>query len=474
MKKITFLILNIGAAFAATAQSGLYNNGAVLKVSTGSVVTVKGNLTNAAGSSLANDGKITVSGNITNGQVMATSGAGTLSFAGTAAQSLNGTAAYLANNVEVNNAAGVTLNTGLKAAGSVSFISGMLTAATAPNALVFSSSASVSGVNPPVNTGHVNGYVVKEGTGSFVFPVGDAARYEPVTVNLTANGSGMQARYVVADAGAGPFTTTGASATPLLYYNKLEYWDLVPLTGATGTVTLSWDGYNNTGIGNPVNIRAAHRTGGNWLNEGGTGSGTSAAGSVTSASLSTWSPFTLGSISAASPLPVTLVSFTGVRNKSINQLYWESASETGTAEYNVERSTDLRNFTTIQTVPALFPAGHKYHYDDPFTAPGNMYYRLKMTDADGKFTYSNMVRLSPQGVNAAITVYPNPAAAYINIYVNDLSLLKSQAVITDAAGRRVQVIMLTGQQTGADIAVLAKGTYFIILADGSSTKLVKE
>lgn len=473
MKKLTFLILTISAALVATAQNGLYNNGAVLKVSSGTVVTVNGNLTNAAGSSLANDGKITVSGTLTNNQVMATPGAGTLSFSGTAPQSLNGTAVFLANNVEINNGAGFTLNIGLKAGGSVSFISGMLTAATPANALAFSSTGSVSTVNPPTDASHVNGYAVKEGTGSFVFPVGDAARYEPVAVNLSANGTGMQAKYFTADAGTGPFTTTGASSTPLLYYNKLEYWDLAPLTTAAGTVTINWDNYNNPGIANIAHLKVAHRTGGNWLNESGTSTGTTAAGSVTSASLSTWSPFTLGSISAASTLPVTLVYFTGERNKDVNHLRWESSNEAGAAQYDLERSADQRGFAAVKTFAASSPAGATYAYDDAFSTPGSAYYRLKITDLDGRFAYSNVVRLSAKGANS-VSIYPNPAAAHINIFVNDISLLKTDAIIADATGRTVKQVYLSAQQTPADIAVLAKGVYTVRFADGSSTMFIKQ
>ncbi|MEJ7610620.1 MAG: T9SS type A sorting domain-containing protein [Ferruginibacter sp.] len=315
--------------------------------------------------------------------------------------------------------------------------------------------------------------MVKEGTGPFVFPVGDAARYQPVGVNLTANGSGLQSLYAAADAGTAPFTGTGASPMPLLYYNKEEYWNLTPLTTATGTVTINWDNYKNPGITAVSDLRVAHRYSGAWVNEGGTGTGTTGAGSITSASLSGWSPFTLGSISTLSTLPVQLLYFTGVHKNDGNELRWESADATGAATYTLERSTDAIHFSTLQTFMISASAGKQYRYPDALGSVGTKYYRLKITDHDGKFSYSHIVKLSADNFQA-VTVYPNPATAYIDLSVNKSSLLGSEAYIVDGAGRVVQVILLRSPQVRAITGSLAKGFYSIKFNDGSNTIFLKQ
>lgn len=137
----------------------------------------------------------------------------------------------------------------------------------------------------------------------------------------------MTARFYGTDAGSASFGTTGSAVTPLLFYNKKEYWYVVPAGTATGTITIYFDGYNNAGISNTADLRVAHKSGGQWLNEGGAATGTTASGSVISYSISTFSPFTPGSVSAGSPLPVKLVAFSGRAAAGRNRLSWQTATE---------------------------------------------------------------------------------------------------------------------------------------------------
>ncbi len=130
--------------------------------------------------------------------------------------------------------------------------------------------------------------------GAFIYPVGDGVRYQPVSVDLTDNSAGLSVRYVPADAGTASFTTTGASTIALDAYNNEEYWDINPIGTATGTVTITWDDYRNPPITTSDTVqvfRVAHKTAEGWANEGTIASGTTSAGSVVSAVLSSWSPF---------------------------------------------------------------------------------------------------------------------------------------------------------------------------------------
>ncbi len=172
------------------------------------------------------------------------------------------------------------------------------------------------------------------------------------------------------------------------------------------------------------------------------------------------------------PLPLTLLSFTGTLLNKTVQLHWQTAHEQNTDHFEVEKSTDGSRFTAFSSVNAMGSGGNKYYSIDRQPQMGDNFYRLKMVDKDGVFTYSQIVKIRMADAANAITmsVYPNPAkhelfvncmgsdeAATIGIYTVDGRLLQSKAITR--AGLY-----------SFDIAALAEGVY-VIVYQTSSTKL---
>ncbi|RYD95011.1 MAG: hypothetical protein EOP50_08645, partial [Sphingobacteriales bacterium] len=295
MKRMFVLLTLLSLSFAGNSQGGLYNNGASIYINSSTVLTVKGGMVQAAGSTLVNNGTLQLSGDLNNQATMGSPTGGILVFNGATAQQVNGSAPFFATNVKLENAAGVELANGLWVSGSIQFNNGILTASSAANALRLTAAASTTAAS---DASHVNGYVVKLGTGAFTYPVGNGTRYQPVAVDLSANSLGMQARYSDADAGNAAFGSGGSSAVPLASYNNAEYWSLQPLGTASGSVTLYWDSYNGMPVTNTALLRVARRDGGDWLNEGATSvSGNATSGMLTSNNISNWNRFTLGAVS---------------------------------------------------------------------------------------------------------------------------------------------------------------------------------
>jgi hypothetical protein len=86
-------------------------------------------------------------------------------------------------------------------------------------------------------------------------------------------------------------------------------------------------------------------------------------------------------------------------------LHWKTDNELNTAAFIVERNIDGRNYRSIGSVTsANSPGKHYYDFTDPnITSLGNAdFYRLKQTDVDGNYTYSNIEVLS---VTAGKTLY---------------------------------------------------------------------
>jgi hypothetical protein len=339
-------------------------------------------------------------------------------------------------------------------------------------AVLFTANGTHSNVS---NASHILGYVIKEGLGLFTYPVGDGTHYEPIDIDLSANANGMLVHYDTTDAGVAAYTTSGSDATPLVAVNHFEHWQVSPLNTATGTVTMYWNAHNNMGIGNINDLRVAHLKNGNWQNEGAvTTSGNTTAGSVTSNSMSNWSPFTLGSISMNSPLPITLLSFTGKKETNANVLNWKTSQERNNAFFNVLKSQDGRNFSTLAKVNSKGESGNnEYEYRDENPRFGHTYYRLQQVDKDGKSSNSQVVDLYRDATGNVVNVYPNPTTNAFQLFVKTPNASKITIRILDVQGRLIKTISFNSDETIAFGNDLKSGVYMVEVREGNVVKTVR-
>jgi acid phosphatase type 7 len=110
------------------------------------------------------------------------------------------------------------------------------------------------------------------------------------------------------------------------------------------------------------------------------------------------------------PLPLHLLDFSGKVEGMSHLLTWKMAGEDPLERYTLQQGTNGKDFTDIYNtrVNLSLNGSYSYMYDDP--AKGDNYYRLKMTAADGKENFSNVVKMhqNEKGENT-VSVYPNPA-----------------------------------------------------------------
>ncbi|MEP7237884.1 MAG: T9SS type A sorting domain-containing protein [Ferruginibacter sp.] len=139
-------------------------------------------------------------------------------------------------------------------------------------------------------------------------------------------------------------------------------------------------------------------------------------------------------------LPVTITEFKAVYNAGISHLYWITAQESNSSHFEIERSVDGINFSSISIVAAAGNSNHaiNYAFNDQHPAAGNNYYRLKMQDIDGNFVYSNIVSVNVRiNGNALTAVYPSPFIDKINLVVASETATQANVVIFDNAGKQV-------------------------------------
>ncbi len=115
---------------------------------------------------------------------------------------------------------------------------------------------------------------------------------------------------------------------------------------------------------------------------------------------------------ANAALPLKLTSFTAdkISGKEQVQLQWVTASEINTKNFEIQWGTDGISYLNTGSVNASGNSQLDQHYTFTHNAPakGNNYYRLKMIDIDGQFTFSPVATVKIEGSADGFLVAPNP------------------------------------------------------------------
>ncbi len=171
------------------------------------------------------------------------------------------------------------------------------------------------------------------------------------------------------------------------------------------------------------------------------------------------------SASVQCPLPVKLISFEGSHVGNTNMLTWATASELDNNYFQVEKSSDGKNFTPIGQVSGEGTSSvqHSYRFIDNSPANGINYYRLKQVDFSGAYYYSNTVALQDDASSDAaadISVFPNPNSGSFSVALMNPGLPYTLE-ITDVQGQQVYYSSGASAPETVKISGLAQGLYIV-------------
>lgn len=167
-------------------------------------------------------------------------------------------------------------------------------------------------------------------------------------------------------------------------------------------------------------------------------------------------------------LPLKLGDFTAVRKPNSIQLNWETITEQNTSHFEIERSSDGSSFNAVGQVTARGNSADKQYYSftDPQPATGTNFYRLKMIDLDGTFTYSRVIAVKNDNDLLTLQLFPNPVSDVLQVQLPASKKESAKIMILDAAGKQhyVQTLLLNEGINAVSVPVtqLAKGAYYFI------------
>lgn len=165
-------------------------------------------------------------------------------------------------------------------------------------------------------------------------------------------------------------------------------------------------------------------------------------------------------------LPIELTSFSGKPYGKSNIIEWSTASEINNDYFTVEKSNDGIDFEILTTVKGAGMSSETKNYvvtdQHPFSSI--TYYRLKQTDYNGKFTYSDIIAIENSYEGHAVSnIYPNPTNSdiYFDFFSPTSGAINIQ--VLDYTGRIVleeNVTVVEGKTNlNTKTGELSKGIY---------------
>jgi hypothetical protein len=338
---------------------------------------------------------------------------------------------------------------------------------TGPNLNLGSFNLTAAGV---INT-NGNKYIVADGTGKLIRPVGSSEVVFPIgtstsSTTTTIKNNGTADNFSVNVSTSVPALCGATNQTIPIVWNISE-----GTPGASDCdITLDYGSITAPAGFAAASAKIIHCASPRAFN--GSVTGTKASGT----GFTTFSPY--GITSDPSVLPVKLTSFSGKQVDDIIALDWATSSERNSDYFDVMSSPDGVQFKNIGKVRSEGNSNSlvKYAFIDEKPYKGTNYYKLKQVDFDGKYEFSNIITVE-NTTPSNTAIYPSLRNNMEMNFIDLTEYSKDENVtilLYNASGRNIhQSKMPGGSVSNIDFGLLSTGLYLIKVSNGAKTETLK-
>jgi hypothetical protein len=161
-----------------------------------------------------------------------------------------------------------------------------------------------------------------------------------------------------------------------------------------------------------------------------------------------------------SPLPITFESFTANKQNKSVVLNWKAAQMEGVEKFEILRSVNGADFTSIGFVPTVADQTLYSYKDNTVTANGKVYYRLRSIEHGSVSSITPIRFVDFDSQLPMITLYPNPVVNNRFSIMADKPGAKTVTVI-GSNGNVFRQLIFNGQVTDVSTIGWPKGWYLI-------------
>jgi hypothetical protein len=174
-------------------------------------------------------------------------------------------------------------------------------------------------------------------------------------------------------------------------------------------------------------------------------------------------------------LSLDLLTFEAQGTGKTTLLKWHTSSEKDFDGFNIERSVEGKTFEKVGFVKSAGTSKGTYSFTDEVPLSGVNYYRLKMMNTDGSFTYSPVRSVVlAEGKTTNVSVVPNPAKEQVYVKLNVKEAKTITLVLVDITGK---TLMSERKTLGSGFNELSlslnnypQGLYFLKIVDANTTE----
>lgn len=303
-----------------------------------------------------------------------------------------------------------------------------------------------------------------------LFPIGTATNYLPVTITPTSTGSDFSLNVFRSTTTNG--LPTGSGFNPRNMQADAVYW--IDRVVGSGNAQIRFDWQTNAIEGSvfttlptsPNKIGIWRLVTGTWVLANGALSTNYIADNTSNFVYTNGALTTFGTTGTGYPyivanidiLPLRITNLKATKINSDVLLNWHLASIDQITHFEVQKSKEGRNFTSIATIYTTDKIS--YTFTDVDLSEGTNYYRIKVFDAVGEITFSYIVAVGNK-LKATVEFYNNPVQAQL-LFKHPAAVNATYKII-DVSGRQVKAgrIPTNAVVSQIDLSSLTPGQYVL-------------
>lgn len=176
-------------------------------------------------------------------------------------------------------------------------------------------------------------------------------------------------------------------------------------------------------------------------------------------------------------LSMTLVSFYSSHQDQDIILYWKTANEENINSFEIELSGNGNSeWKPLETIPSMAAneTGFSYSFTDHSKMNGDRYYRLKIIEKGGKYSYSKILFINSSQTE---TIALSSTLVYSSVNVTLPASGPAQVSVFNTSGQLVKTLVTENESFNMDVSGLTRGAYFLRVfqeKNAYTTKFIKQ
>jgi hypothetical protein len=174
-------------------------------------------------------------------------------------------------------------------------------------------------------------------------------------------------------------------------------------------------------------------------------------------------------------VPILGIEFTSFTAEALGEkvaLRWTISQPCPACAFEVERGNGHGNYAVVGRIsPSSNPT---IAFQDQTVAQGHWYYRIKLIDGDGKFSYSEIKDVQIGNADDwALQIFPNPCFSELNLRFDVSNATSTKVEVIDLLGKKLLQATTSENFLKLDVASLAQGIYLLKLTAAGKTTYKK-